>query len=447
MRRLLWFRRDLRTEDNPLLSLPGEVLPIFIFDTNILERLESSDRRVGMIRAMVASLQKELKKVGLDLYVFHGDPVTIIQDLQNQFTFDEVCASGDYDAYALQRDRDVANILPFNLLHDTYIMRPEEMLKTDGTPFLVFTPFYKALQTRFTPAHMREYTQAAQQLLPYDAPLPTLETLGFERESRLPETPDVLLARFAPKLAAYKERRDRLDMNAVSGLSTALRFGTVSVRAVIRWLAVQKKQGIDTEPFFRQLVFRDFYAHMLYHFPDLAWKNFRYGWKGIADEERHKAFCEARTGFPVVDAGVRELLQTGNMHNRVRMICASFYTKDLLLPWQWGERFFAAHLTDYDASSNILGCQWSAGTGIDPQPYFRIFNPWLQSKKFDPDARYIKRWCPELTDAEARHLHNEAQMAAHPPDGYPRPIVRHKEAAAAALVHFRSAPKCGTDKD
>ena len=414
------------------------MLPVFIFDTNILGNLEKTDRRVGMIHAMVKSLQDNLQNRGLDLCVFHGEPVTIIGDLQERFGFDEVCASGDYDAYALERDRAVSHILPFNLLHDTYISRPEEMLKEDGTPFLVFTPFYKALQTRFTAAHVREYRPAAQTLLPCEAPLPELDALGFEGESILPERPETLLERFAPKLQDYKEQRDRLDIDAASGLSVALRFGTVSIRAVLRWLAERKKQGIDTEPFFRQLVFRDFYAHMLHHFPDLAWKNFRYAWGGVEDEARHSAFCEGRTGFPVVDAGVRELLQTGNMHNRVRMICASFYTKDLLLPWQRGERFFAARLNDYDAASNILGWQWSAGTGIDPQPWFRIFNPWLQGKKFDPDARHIKRWCPELQYIEAKQLHDEAWMAAHAPADYPRPVVRHKAAAEAALAHFRS---------
>ena len=438
MRRLLWFRRDLRAEDNPLLSLEGDVLPIFIFDTNILEALERTDRRVGMIHAMVVDLRRQMEALGLDLYVFHGDPAAVIGALQERFGFDEVCASGDFDAYALERDRRVSQILSFNLLHDTYIFRPEEMLKDDGTPFLVFTPFYRAGRARFTPEHLREYARAEQRLLPFDAPPPTLEALGFAGGSELPDPPESLLERFAPKLASYKDDRDRLDRNGTSGLSVALRFGTVSVRAVLRWLVERKHEGIDTEPFSRQLLFRDFYAHMLCHFPDLAWKNFRYAWNGIEDAERHTAFCEGRTGFPVVDAGVRELVATGNMHNRVRMICASFYTKDLLLPWQRGERFFAAHLNDYDAASNILGWQWSAGTGIDPQPWFRIFNPWLQSRKFDPDAVYIKRWCPELQYAEAKQLHDEAWMAEHAPRGYPKPVVRHKAAAEAALAHFKT---------
>ncbi|MEJ2467490.1 MAG: deoxyribodipyrimidine photo-lyase [Campylobacterales bacterium] len=438
MRRLLWFRRDLRVDDNPLLELGGEVLPVFIFDTNILDPLERTDRRVRMIYAMVSDLKRGLRKIGLDLFVYHGDPVQIIGNLQKKFGFGEVCASGDYDAYALERDRRVSHLLPFNRLHDPYIFRPEEMLKKDGTPYLIFTPFYKAAKARFGTEQLYEYTPVPQTLLPCDAKMPSLATLGFEGEARLPEPPDVLLERFAPKLPAYGVQRDRLDLDATSHLSVALRFGTISVRAVLRWLFERRRERIETEPFFRQLLFRDFYAHLLFHFPDLAWKNFRYGWGGKEDREKHALFCAGRTGVPVVDAGVRELLATGNMHNRARMVCASFYTKDLLLPWQWGERFFAAHLNDYDAASNILSWQWSAGTGVDPQPWFRIFNPWLQAKKFDPDARYIKRYLPELASLEPKQIHDEAWLLTHDVPGYPHPVVVHKTAAESALAYFKS---------
>jgi len=194
---------------------------------------------------------------------------------------------------------------------------------------------------------------------------------------------------------------------------------------------------VDTEPFFRQLIFRDFYAYLLFHFPDLATHNHKYRFNGIEDQEKYTAFCEARTGVPVVDAGVRELLQTGFMHNRVRMICASFFTKDLLLPWQWGEKFFAKYLLDYDAASNILSWQWSAGTGIDPQPYFRIFNPYLQSKKFDKEAVYIKKWIPELRSVDAKKLHDENYLLNYTIEGYPKPMVVHKEASQNALAYFK----------
>ena len=216
-----------------------------------------------------------------------------------------------------------------------------------------------------------------------------------------------------------------------------LRFGILSIRSLLRLLVEVKKEGVDTEPYFRQLIFRDYYAYLLYHFPHLAWENHKYRFNGIEDKEKFSAFCQARTGVPIIDAGVRELLQTGDMHNRVRMICASFFTKDLLLPWQWGEQFFAKYLLDYDAASNILSWQWSAGTGIDPQPYFRIFNPYLQSKKFDKEAKYIKQWLPELEDLEAKHLHNEEYLLATKIGDYPQPMLIHKDAKDEALEYFK----------
>jgi deoxyribodipyrimidine photo-lyase len=264
-----------------------------------------------------------------------------------------------------------------------------------------------------------------------------IQSIGF-REN-LPQIIEVgeKLDALKGTLDVYAKQRDYLVQNVTSHLSIDLRFGTISIRSLLRFLVEQKKRGIDTEPFFRQLIFRDFYAYLLFHFPDLAWENHKYRFNGLEDEQKFEAFCEGRTGVPVVDAGVRELLQSGDMHNRVRMICASFFTKDLLLPWQWGEKFFAKHLLDYDAASNILSWQWSAGTGIDPQPYFRIFNPYLQSKKFDKEAGYIKKWIPELRCVEPKDLHDESFLLNHSIEGYPHPIVLHKEASQNALAYFK----------
>ena len=225
-------------------------------------------------------------------------------------------------------------------------------------------------------------------------------------------------------------------MDANSNLSVDLRFGTIGVREVLRF-ATQLK-GYDAEPFIRQLIFRDFYAYLLFHMPRIEHENYKYSFNGIEDEEKYKAFCEGKTGVPIVDAGVRELLQTGNMHNRVRMVVASFFTKDLLLPWQWGERFFAQRLLDYDKASNVLSWQWSAGTGVDPQPYFRVFNPYLQSKKFDKDADYIKRHVPELASVESKRLHDENYLLNTDIPNYPKPMVSHKEAAKKAIEIFKN---------
>jgi len=238
-------------------------------------------------------------------------------------------------------------------------------------------------------------------------------------------------------LPYYAKERDYLSSDATSSLSVALRFGLVSIRAILRFLVTQKKQGVDTQPFFRQLIFRDYYAYLLYHFPTLETNNHKYRFNGIEDEAKYHAFCNAQTGVPIVDAGVKELLESGTMHNRVRMVVASFFTKDLLLPWQWGERFFAQYLLDFDKASNVLSWQWSAGTGIDPQPYFRIFHPYLQSKKFDKEAYYIKKWIPELKDIAPKHLHDESFLIAQTIQGYPKPIVIHKEASQKALGYFK----------
>jgi len=457
MKRILWFRRDLRVTDNPLLSLEGEVLPLFIFDTNILTKLPKEDRRVTYIFDQVMRLKSSLQSLGLDLMICYGDPVEIFRHLEKE-GFDEVAASGDYDSYARARDTQISMILPFNFLQDTYIFAPDEILKDDETPYLVFTPFYNRAKSLFSKAHLRHYTPVKQTLLAAHykkitkikdnvvSTLPlALQSLGFDESRSEIKILDANLSALEKKLPIYAKERDYPAWDATSNLSLKLRFGVLGIRELLRFLVEQKKRGIDTEPFFRQLVFRDFYASLLYYFPELAWKNYRYPFNGIEDQGRFEAFCEGRTGVPIVDAGIRQLLATGWMHNRVRMICASFFTKDLLLPWQWGEQFFGEHLLDYDAASNILSWQWSAGTGIDPQPYFRIFNPWLQAKKFDKEAAYIKQWVPELRTLSAKQIHDERCMLSYHIEHYPKPMVHHKEAAQKALEYFKKSITKGVE--
>jgi len=449
MRRILWFRRDLRVEDNPLLALGGEVLPIFIFDTDILDGLSADDRRVSFIYTQVCRLKKALQGRGLDLKLFFAKPSDVFASLLT-LGFDEVAASGDYDAYARERDLKISHLIDFNDLHDTYIFRPDELLKSDNTPYLLFTPFYKRARAVLSNEHMKRHSFVSQQLVDVsyegitqlhsgrEEMLPlSISSIGFKESDPLPASPEEKLERFAKRLNTYEHDRDYPALEGTSGLSVDLRFGTISIRSLLRFLQEQKAAGVETEPFFRQLVFRDFYAAMLYHFPRLQTENYRYGFTGISDTKRHEAFMQGRTGVPIVDAGVKELLETGAMHNRVRMICASFFTKDLLQPWQWGEAFFARYLLDYDAASNILSWQWSAGTGIDPQPYFRIFNPYLQAKKFDREAAYIKRWLPQLKDVPAKLLHDETYLLTNRIEGYPLPLVHHKEAAREALAYFK----------
>lgn len=435
MRRILWFRRDLRVEDNPLLSFEGEVFPIFIFDRNILDKLEKNDKRVTLIFFYVREFKKKLQKLGLDLKIFYGEPIEIFNSL-NLHDFDEVVASGDYDAYAKERDRAISQLLHFRYLNDTYLFKPKEVLKDDGTPYLVFTAFYKKglplLKEKDLTAHVR-----ARQILyehDYEETI-TLEIMGFQRENiTCFDDLDEQLQEFTKRLSNYKNNRDYLNIDASSNLSVALRFGFISIRELYR-----RVDGLEeSEAFIRQLIFRDFYAYLLLHFPHLAGENHKGRFNGVEDKKKFELFCSATTGVPIVDAGVRELLQTGKMHNRVRMVVASFFTKDLLLPWQWGEKFFASLLLDYDVASNILSWQWSAGTGIDPQPYFRVFNPYLQSKKFDKEASYIKKFIPELQAIDAKNIHNEAYLLNANIKNYPKPICEHKIAAKIAIESFKN---------
>lgn len=449
---ILWFRRDLRTGDNPLLSIDGPVLPIFIFDTVILERLERNDRRVSWLFNQVVQFKNALKQSGLDLALFHGTPKAVLAYLRS-LGFASLRAGGDYEHYARRRDHAAAGMLDFDFIFDTYLFSPDEVLKKDGTPYLVFTPFYKTAKAlladkplsgypkrhpvpvAFDYAHIVRIGRAQIERLPI-APA----SIGFEPESyplALDYPPETLLARFKTKIGAYALRRDFLDEPATSGLSVALRFGTIGIRELFRRLQAWKQEGLETEPFMRQLIFREFYAALLYHFPSLERESYKKLFDPVEDEAKFASFTQARTGVPIVDAAVTQLLKTGTMPNRARMVAASFFCKNLLLPWQWGERFFARHLMDYDAANNVLGWQWSAGTGIDPQPFFRIFNPWLQAKKFDPQSRYVKTWLPALHPVNAHVLHDEALLFNIDIPNYPKPMLRHKEAAQKALARYR----------
>ncbi len=433
MRRILWFRRDLRVEDNPLLSLSGEVFPIFIFDQNILDKLDKDDKRVSMIFSFVQELRSKLQAMGLELKLFYGEPL----DIFNSFAldeFDEVVASGDYDEYAKERDRCISQLLHFRYLNDTYLFKPKEILKKDTSPYLVFTPFYKSALLKLQEKDISACIKVDQTLYKFNYENSiTLEFMGFVKQEFSYSVEDKLNT-FLEKLPEYKNMRDYLDEEASSDLSVALRFGLISVREIYK----KVKDLESSEAFVRQLIFRDYYAYLLLHFPNLAVKNYKGGFNGIEDRAKFQKFCSAKTGFPIIDAGVRELLETGKMHNRVRMIVASFFTKNLLLPWQWGEKFFAEHLLDYETSSNILSWQWSAGTGIDPQPYFRVFNPYLQSKKFDKEAKYIKRFLPELQNVEAKNVHKEEYLLSAEIVNYPKPMCEHKITAKIAIEKFKN---------
>ena len=451
MKKVLWFRRDLRVHDSMLLAIEGEVLPIFIFDTNILNALEKNDKRVSFIFEQVMKLKADLKAMGLDLALFYGTPLEVFDHLKT-LGFGEVYASVDYDSYAKERDAKIAEMLSFHSLNDCYLFEPNEVLKKDGSPYLVFTPYYRAYQALYTQFYALEYKKGNQSLAKFDYSVlwsiqngakialhVKIESMGFESLHVNILSPEKALEIFTCKVDSYAQKRDFLDVDATSHLSVHLRFGTLSIREVVRFLARLKAQGHDTEPFFRQLIFREFYAYLLYHFPKLAWENYKYSPPISNDAEVYERFTSAQTGYPLIDAAVSELLSTGLMHNRARMVVGSFFTKHLMLPWQKGEAFFAKHLLDYDASANILSWQWCAGTGIDPQPYFRIFNPYAQSLKFDKEAGYIKRYLPLLRDVPASCLHKEVYLMSHDIAGYPKPLIGHESARKRFLSEFARA--------
>ncbi|WP_228152070.1 cryptochrome/photolyase family protein [Malaciobacter halophilus] len=449
---ILWFRRDLRVEDSMLLSIKAkEVLPIFIFDKTILDELNCDDKRVDYIFKKVLELKKELKKYDLDLAIFYAEVIDVFTFLK-QKGFSCVYASVDYDNYARNRDNEIGKLVEFNALFDCYIYEPKEILKKDGSCYVVFAPFFKEAKQQYTKEHALKYEIEKNILSDFDyfdyinefkensfiQKSLDIKSIGFVSNSIKYEPAIKKLKSLKTKIQTYEEKRDYLNEDATSNLSLDLRFGAISIRRVLRELISLKKQGFQTEAFFRQLVFRDFYASLLYHFPKLHTQDFRSYAPYMYNKEYYERFITANTGVPIVDAGVTQLLTTGYMHNRVRMIVASFFCKHLMLPWQKGEAFFAKYLMDYDAASNILSWQWSSSTGIDAQPYFRVFNPYLQAKKFDKDALYIKKYLKPLKGLEAKKIHDEEFLFSNSIKGYTKPIVKHKQAREYFLEEAKS---------
>ncbi len=414
MKSILWFRRDLRINDNAILAhAKGEVLPLFIFDTNILDKLEHADKRVTFIYKSVLELKTKLQSIGLDLAVFYGKPAQIFKKLKTQ-GFDEVLCSVDFDAYAKNRDKEIEKILHVRTYLDSFLLHPSLHVKNDGTPYKVFTPFYNSLSPLWQSSKIQEYKPNPKlQLAHYDfAKLPSLESMGFMHQ-KLPDflylDAHTLLGTFIKKLPSYKEKRDYFSEEASSSLSVHLRFGIISPKEIFNTI----KEYPHSEFFIRELFWREFYNYILYHFPTSEFENFNgYEIKWRNDKEEFKKWCEGETGFPLIDAAMKHLNEIGVMHNRLRMIVASFLCKNLLIDWRWGEAYFAQKLLDYEASSNIGSWQWAASTGADSVPYFRIFNPYLQSKKFDKEALFIKATLPHLQNKESKELHtdNPTQM-------------------------------------
>lgn len=425
---IFWFRRDLRLEDNAglyhALKNGKSVLPIFIFDKNILDKLEDrKDARVEFIHAVLEQLNLQLKELGSSLKVFYSTPEKVFKELLKEYTIETVYANHDYEPYARERDESVRLILNkrgvnFKTYKDQCIFEKEEVTKDDGKPYTIFTPYSRKWKLKMNdfcvkPYPTKKYFKNFIKLEPLV--IPSLEEIGFQKSGL--KFPSKTISKSI--LIHYKEQRDFPAIDGTSRLSVHLRFGTVSIRALV-------KQALAlNETWLNELIWRDFYMMILYHFPHVEKNSFKPAYDRIEwrnNEAEFKAWCEGKTGFPIVDAGMRELNATGFMHNRVRMIVASFLVKDLLIDWRWGEAYFAQKLLDFDLSANNGGWQWAAGSGCDSAPYFRVFNPTEQTKKFDPEYKYIKKWIPEFNTP-----------------AYAKPIVDHAAARLRVLKVYKEA--------
>ncbi len=428
---IMWFRRDLRLADNAALyhALKSEnpVVPVFIFDKNILDDLEDKkDKRVNFIHETISGMQEQLVKTGTSLEVFYGYPETVFNTLLEKYTIEKVFTNRDDEQYAIDRDSTVDNLLKqHNAVMASYkdqvIFDRNEVVKADGSAYTVFTPYSKKWKAALRPFYLqsypvkkyldRFYRQARQ-------PIPSLESMGFEKvvfDIPPAAIDDAVLERYA-------KQRDFPGIDGTSRLGLHLRFGTISIRE----LATHAKEL--SEAYLDELIWRDFYHMILWHFPHVRkGYSFKKAYDAIQwrnNEQEFEQWCTGRTGYPIVDAGMRELNTTGFMHNRVRMITASFLTKHLLIDWRWGEAYFAQKLLDYDYAANNGGWQWAAGSGCDAAPYFRVFNPLLQTERFDKDLRYVRKWVPELDSAD-----------------YPLPVVDHAMARKRALEVYGRALK------
>ncbi len=421
---VFWFRRDLRLEDNAglyhALKERKNVVPVFIFDTQILDKLEEKeDPRVAFILESLLNLKQTLEELGSSLLIFYGDPVTIYY----KTNVSAIYTNHDYEPYATARDEKVSRIIEsnggiFKSYKDQVIFERDEVLKDDRTPYTIYTPYSRKWKANLNGFYIKSYpTKKYAGSLMKVKPLafPTLNDITF-RETDVAFPPRVIKSAIVEK---YDKTRNIPAIHGTTRLGVHLRFGTISIRRLVQ-LAKKKNQV-----WLNELIWREFFQMIIWHFPHVVDKSFKPAFDMIEwrnDPDEFDAWCTGRTGYPIVDAGMRELNATGFMHNRVRMVAASFLTKHLLIDWRWGEAYFAKKLLDYDLAANNGGWQWSAGTGCDASPYFRVFNPEIQAKKFDKEMKYIRRWIPEFET-----------------DDYPRPIVEHKFARERALRTYGSA--------
>ncbi len=425
---IFWFRRDLRLDDNTglnfALNADHPVLPIFIFDPSILDQLEDkNDRRVDYIHQSLQHINNSLQKFNTTLNVFTGEPLAIFKELNTQYNIKAIFCNRDYEPQAIKRDTAIytffKNIgVPFKAYKDQVIFDKNDIIKNDGNPYTIYTPYAKKWKEKLQTIQLSYTSLLVDNFYKEDSKaIPSLSSIGFKKTTIQFSTP-VLEEEIIDN---YDKTRDFPALEKTTQLGIALRFGTISIRQCI--LFAQK----HNQTWLSELIWREFFMQILYHFPNVVHQSFKKKYEAIQwrnNEDEFIKWCEGKTGYPIVDAGMRQLNATGFMHNRVRMIVASFLCKHLLIDWRWGEAYFASKLDDYDLSANNGNWQWAAGCGCDAAPYFRIFNPELQTNRFDKDFIYIKKWVTEFNSTK-----------------YPPPIVDHSFARIRALATYSSALK------
>lgn len=421
---VFWFRRDLRIEDNVglyhALRSGSKVMAVFIFDTDILNNLNNrSDKRVDYIHQALEGIHEELKACNSALFTYHGKPLDVFEKLISEYDIDTVFCNRDYEPQAIQRDKIVAGFLrknnvKFTDCKDQVIFERNDVLKNDGSPYTIFTPYSKKWKESLSTEKIKFFKAEMNNFLPVQSPehILSLKHIGFEKTGMQYLCP-VLNKKI---IDSYHRYRDFPAMDHTTHLGIALRFGTISVRKCVQYALRH------SETWLNELIWREFFMQILFHFPYVVHHCFKKQYENVKwrnDEKEFELWCTGNTGYPMVDAGIRQLNETGFMHNRVRMIVASFLTKHLLIDWRWGEAYFAEKLLDYDLSANNGNWQWAAGCGCDAAPYFRIFNPEEQTKKFDKDLEYIKKWLPDNYRVP--------------------PVVDHKVARERALETYKNA--------
>jgi len=462
-----WVRKDLRLEDNPTLSVAlgqgARVVPVFVLDPALLASPYVGEKRLAFLYNGLRSLDADLRARGSGLVVRKGEPGSVLSALLAETQAEGVVAEHDPSPYATRRDARVAGRVPLRLVDGLTVHPPEAVRKADGSPYSIYTPYSRAWKALPLP-DASELLPAPEVLPPLPPQLIDMEIIPKEPRSSGSQTfvssereaRRRLAAFVADAIYDYHRGRDRMDLEATSGLSPYLRFGMLSARqVVVEALAAREaaptaeaREGAQT--WLDELIWREFYLSILHHYPGVRKHSFREAYRNIAwanDPEDFRAWQEGRTGYPIVDAAMRQLEATGWMHNRARMIVASFLTKDLLIDWRWGERHFMQHLIDGDPAANNGGWQWSAGTGTDAAPYFRIFNPVSQGEKYDPEGAYVRRWVPELAGVPTPAIHApwllpvevQREVGCVIGTDYPAPIVDHKVARERTLAAYAAA--------